>query len=65
MCDELNNFSMALLCQPMCLEVGAFLSFPVPLGPARCLASGELICLPWALLVREGEVSPVLCEWDE
>lgn len=63
--DELNRFHRALLCQTMCLEVGAFLPFPVPLGSARCLAPGELICLPWALLVREGEVSLVLCEWDE
>jgi len=60
-----NRFHGALLCQPMCLEVGAFLPFLVFLGPARCLAAGQFICLPQALLVGEGEASPVLCEWDE
>lgn len=55
----------ALLEQPMHLEVGAFSTSSSPLGPARCLAPGGFICLPQALLVREGEVSPVLRERDE
>lgn len=57
-----NRFHTAL---PMCLEVGAFLPFPVPLGPVRCLAPGEFICFPQAPLVREEEVSPVICDGDE